>query len=458
MRFLKILSRIGLGLLIVVAAVLVVRAVLNYTEGRALARTLADLKARGIPIIARDLAPPCADKDNAARLWKAYENISPFPGRQHRVPRRPPQGGTPALDLLDRAWRDYREGRPIAPADKAALKTVILENEEALRLVAEMADKPCFLYRDPGQPLLESLPPDAVQMIRTTRLLFFSALFSAQDGDASGAVTRVVEGLKVGSLPANEGTVMGCLVAMADARIFSQFIGDVCRGMDLGDSDVKRLMDVQDPGAWRERWSAGLRGERVVFIEAGGYFTKGKLKDLGSIFETDWFENAGLWVLRPLVKKDIRQSLPAYEFLEAQAKVPYFQSRDALRTGNQRIKRRPWYAYASKAMIGDFEAAFLKVAQIEALMLSSRAGLACRLFRKQNGRYPERLEQLVPAILPEVPVDPFTGKPLVYRRDGEGFVVYSLGSNEKDDGGRMTYEITQLVMDKDDDWSWKEDR
>jgi len=55
-----------------------------------------------------------------------------------------------------------------------------------------------------------------------------------------------------------------------------------------------------------------------------------------------------------------------------------------------------------------------------------------------------------------VPIDPFTGKPLVYRREGEGFIVYSLGTNQKDDGGRMTWEVTQLVADKDDDCTWRE--
>ena len=95
---------------------------------------------------------------------------------------------------------------------------------------------------------------------------------------------------------------------------------------------------------------------------------------------------------------------------------------------------------------------------IEAIMLTSRAGLACRLYKSRTGLYPASLEELVPGILTEVPIDPFTGKPFVYRREGEGFIVYSLGSNQKDDGGRSTYMITQLVMDKDDDWAWKEDR
>jgi hypothetical protein len=109
-------------------------------------------------------------------------------------------------------------------------------------------------------------------------------------------------------------------------------------------------------------------------------------------------------------------------------------------------------------MIGNFEEAFMKEAMLEASLLAARTGLACKLFKSRTGAYPESLEALVPGILKEVPVDPFTGKPFVYRREREGFIVYSLGSNEKDDGGRSTYMITQMVMEKDDDWTWKEDR
>ena len=49
----------------------------------------------------------------------------------------------------------------------------------------------------------------------------------------------------------------------------------------------------------------------------------------------------------------------------------------------------------------------------------------------------------------------------LYGRYGEDlfrYLVFRLGSNEKDDGGRSTYMITQMVMEKDDDWTWKEDR
>jgi hypothetical protein len=48
---------------------------------------------------------------------------------------------------------------------------------------------------------------------------------------------------------------------------------------------------------------------------------------------------------------------------------------------------------------------------------------------------PNTLEETVPAYMPAVPEDPFTGRPLKYLVDGTRFVVYSPGPDGKDDGG-----------------------
>lgn len=60
---------------------------------------------------------------------------------------------------------------------------------------------------------------------------------------------------------------------------------------------------------------------------------------------------------------------------------------------------------------------------------------ALAVYRAENGAYPEKLDVLVPGVLPQLPVDLFHGKPFVYQRDGEGYFLYSTGSNGADDGG-----------------------
>ncbi|MBP7705908.1 MAG: hypothetical protein KA243_01550 [Candidatus Aminicenantes bacterium] len=461
MKIRKILIRIGIGFLAFVAAVLAVRAVLNFTEGRALARTLAELKSRGIPLTGKDLAPPCADEDNGARLWKAYENMSVIPGRHIFKP-----GGPAHKDremdvrgLISRSWRDHTNGQPITPSDRAALKEVILKNEKAFALLADIGGKPCFLYRDPSDPVFLSLMPDAIQAIGTERLLFFSILFSAEEGDWKGAIDRLGVGLRLAPVMSLEGTQMAFLISLACANLLTQPLADICRGREIAAEDLTRLMAVLEPGPRRDRLALAWRGERIAFVEVGAYLLEGDLGDLGSVWEgRHWWHKIAIWLARPLVKRDLRRSLPSYEFLEAQAKLPYYQCRDALRARDEELQSKPWYAIASKMMIGSAEAAFMKTAKTEAITLASRTGLACRLYKSRTGHYPQTLDELVPGLLSEVPIDPFTGKPLVYRREGEGFIVYSLGSNEKDDGGRSTYNITQMVMPKDDDWCWREDR
>lgn len=66
--------------------------------------------------------------------------------------------------------------------------------------------------------------------------------------------------------------------------------------------------------------------------------------------------------------------------------------------------------------------------------------VALERYRKGNGRWPDSLEELRPAYLPSVPLDPYDGKPLRYRRTEGGVIVYSLGPDGKDDGGYINDE------------------
>jgi hypothetical protein len=68
--------------------------------------------------------------------------------------------------------------------------------------------------------------------------------------------------------------------------------------------------------------------------------------------------------------------------------------------------------------------------------------LACyatiKRYYQQRGAYPPSLEALRPE-LGEMIIDPFTGKPFVYRTHPKrGFQLYSVGENLTDDGGRLS--------------------
>jgi hypothetical protein len=64
-----------------------------------------------------------------------------------------------------------------------------------------------------------------------------------------------------------------------------------------------------------------------------------------------------------------------------------------------------------------------------------RTELALREFRLRHGAHPAKLDELAPECVAVVPVDPFAEQPLRYRRQGEGYLLYSVGPDLRDDGG-----------------------
>jgi len=70
-------------------------------------------------------------------------------------------------------------------------------------------------------------------------------------------------------------------------------------------------------------------------------------------------------------------------------------------------------------------------ANLELLQLAA----VLTVYRAKNGEYPDRLDQLVPDVIPSLPVDLYHAKPFLYQRDVEGYLLYSTGANGIDDGG-----------------------
>ncbi len=75
----------------------------------------------------------------------------------------------------------------------------------------------------------------------------------------------------------------------------------------------------------------------------------------------------------------------------------------------------------------DLTAAHLRLLAVE---------LALRSYRCDQGSGPANLTQLVPKYLRRLPTDPFSGRLLVYRPNGTNWLLYSLGLDRVDDGGK----------------------
>ncbi len=87
------------------------------------------------------------------------------------------------------------------------------------------------------------------------------------------------------------------------------------------------------------------------------------------------------------------------------------------------------------------------------------ARVACALerFRLKNGHLPERLAELVPSFLDQIPKNVINGDPLKYRREAhDRFTLWSVGWDGKDDGGTVAWtKGPDPRPDRDHgDWVW----
>ena len=431
----------GLAVLIaVVTAVLLLRAILNYTTGKKLERYLAQAKAEGIPLSASDMLPDCPDADNGEHPWKAAEALILIDK----------QDG-PVMARISNAWAFEK---PLDEKLRKDLSVLVVKNRKALELAAEASARPCFRFGDWNGATYTPNTRRIVSLIQMTKFLAADAVLRGDRGDIKGALAQCRVGLRLAWRILDEPSLIMALVANADAKLMLFAFQWVARGVAMDVGTLESWMKEMDVRAWRARLNLSLPFERALGLDwglraIGGMpttsLTSGNaVKDIDRLF---------LWLTRPILKSQFIWVHKRFGELEKIAGEPYYKQNDILNKWH--LERVPWYYKPTGVLFPEFHSTLLKEASLEAMMLATRAGLACKVYKDKTGRYPENLEALVPDILPQIPIDPFTGKPFVFRRQGDELLIYSLGSNQRDDGGRMGL-MTQLVQEKDDDWTWRE--
>jgi len=101
----------------------------------------------------------------------------------------------------------------------------------------------------------------------------------------------------------------------------------------------------------------------------------------------------------------------------------------------------------------------IKMEAVDRLVVTA---VALKRFQLRNRKWPETLDELVPKFTTSVPIDPYDGMPLRYHPSADGaYVLYSVGSDGKDDGGDPTYSTTGGASrhnnwqdDHARDWVW----
>jgi hypothetical protein len=135
-----------------------------------------------------------------------------------------------------------------------------------------------------------------------------------------------------------------------------------------------------------------------------------------------------------LARTHLNWTLPVVDVKKRVVSPSFVRQNQA--AGDKELRRGWPYNILARMMFPAVSAAVKKFARAQSSVDLARTAIALERCRLAQGQFPETLEALAPQFLEKIPQDIINGGPLQYRREAYGqFVLYSVGWNEKDDGG-----------------------
>ena len=120
------------------------------------------------------------------------------------------------------------------------------------------------------------------------------------------------------------------------------------------------------------------------------------------------------------------------------------------------MKHYSYYKVQAQMVFPAIAGSVNKFAKIQSQVDLARVACALERFHLALGNYPETLDVLAPQFIAQLPHDLINGQPLHYRRTDAGqFVLYSIGWDEKDDGGKIFLTKNGTVDREKGDWVWQ---
>ena len=116
-------------------------------------------------------------------------------------------------------------------------------------------------------------------------------------------------------------------------------------------------------------------------------------------------------------------------------KEPYYKSGLKLKKWEDQLSENLDLGFFMSMNSSSFGSYFRRVTQQQTQFLLGRLGLATAAYHSDYGKYPKKLDALVPKYITEIPIDPFSGEPLKMITVKDGLILYGVGEDLKDNKG-----------------------
>jgi tetratricopeptide (TPR) repeat protein len=394
-----------------------------------------EIVRRGEPVEASQLVrPPISDSENAALVYEeAFDAIE-------------------LSDEDEELIADLKAERVSLgdPGIASRARAIMDQNAEALESIHGAAGMPRCDFRADWSKGYDVGFPQFAKLRTCARLLAFESLMLLDAGrvdeaaDVCGAILRVANA-------AEEPCTIGQMVRYAINGMGSRALSAVLRESQPDSDLCRRLADEIGRTDLVSSFEEALKGERALgrATFAAVRLAKDPLDGIEDLQAGPPAEPSGAseggrterppkqsymarWMLASDEAEYLRRMARAMEDLPR----PYREARRALEELSYlQVTYLPPPTVVTAMLLPAFDRTFARRDSAIAQLRLAEVALLLKACKGERGEYPESLAELEEFVGRELPADPFSGTSLVYQREGDGFALYSWGTNLQDDSG-----------------------
>jgi len=311
------------------------------------------------------------------------------------------------------------------PAKINGLERTISDFGPALDLVRQGTHTPSC-----QMPQLDlTVDTNAFRSLRlAARLLVADGKLAENQGDFTRAIDDYLTVVKFGVDCAKGGTIMYALIGDAIESLGSQAIRAYVLQNTNPSGDTQSIMEKL----------SRIYSERMPFAETLRY----ELEGLKGTMDQALLDQTNSWQQLLISRDEVFVYFEAaFGELIQDAERPLWESNTkAIMRKWERDKpiwrtalNRPIPRILVAMMLPNIGSARNRTIRAELELEATTVVCALKSYEIIHGAPPNQLSDLTSDLLPSLPMDPFDGKPLRYRHEGKEWVVWSVGSDRKDD-------------------------
>jgi hypothetical protein len=344
------------------------------------------------------------DEDNGAlvilaatKLWPVHRETEPddFWGQ----------------DGIEQSIVDLQPEMQLNANQQAALKKELEKDAHALKEARKLLHLSRGRFPTSGSREDGTAANEQQEARRIATLLQLDSIFQAQDNKADESLNTAMGVFNSGRSIGDEAYTISQLIRMGCTM---RAIRNMERVLGQGEPSEVTLLSVQ-------HLIENEAGQPLLLLAARG--SRADTFQRMAISKLPFWQPENLYALFQLQTKCVEAAkAPLEEQLSRVQQLKTEISKLDPLTGH-------WFSSQEKIV-----RAFLRN---QAILRCAYVALATDRYRLAHGGWPESLAVLVPEFLHEVPTDPYNGSALKHRRLADGVVIYSVGPDGEDNGGKL---------------------